>query len=325
MYTSIVVPQDGSAFSGRALPVALAIARRSDAAVHLVHVHEFAGHRPGSPGDTSSNVAADEMRVRLMAAAAQLRVETGLCIDARFLDGPVVPTLVRYLASRRHDLVVMMTRGRGLPGRIRQGSVVDGLIGHASVPLLLVRPGAEWPAHVVEPLFRHVLIPLDGSVIATTALDHVASLCTPAETIYTLLTVLDPAPLVQHSFPNAGGLTEDQARAPLRASAEAHLSSAATELRDSGAEVRTRVATHRSPAESILAVADELAVDLIALSTHGHGGRSRLLLGSVVDEVVRRAAVPLLITAAENPDEDASSGKPTPTHLPEELSATGAL
>ena len=40
MYTSIVVPLDGSAFDNSALPVALTLASRSDAEVDLVHVSE---------------------------------------------------------------------------------------------------------------------------------------------------------------------------------------------------------------------------------------------------------------------------------------------
>ena len=38
MFTSIIVPLDGSSFAERALPLALAVAQRAHAPVELVHV-----------------------------------------------------------------------------------------------------------------------------------------------------------------------------------------------------------------------------------------------------------------------------------------------
>jgi nucleotide-binding universal stress UspA family protein len=38
--------------------------------------------------------------------------------------------------------------------------------------------------------------------------------------------------------------------------------------------------------------------ELIALTTHGRGGLGRLVFGSVADEVLRKAACPLLLVRA---------------------------
>ncbi len=48
------------------------------------------------------------------------------------------------------------------------------------------------------------------------------------------------------------------------------------------------------PAMLIVAVADELNVDLIVMSTHGHIGTTRTILGSVAERVVREAKRPVL-------------------------------
>jgi nucleotide-binding universal stress UspA family protein len=50
--------------------------------------------------------------------------------------------------------------------------------------------------------------------------------------------------------------------------------------------------------ETILAVADEVGADLIVMGTHGRGGLSRLLLGSVAEHVLRRAKCPVLFVKA---------------------------
>lgn len=302
MYTSIVVPLDGSAFGKRALPVALALARRSHAAVHLVHVHEPMVSASGGPQHDARlhNELRDEMRTELIAAAAQLARETSLPIDAVFLDGPVVPTLQGYLADRNHDLVVMMTHGRGGLSRAWLGSVADGLVRHAAVPLLLVRPGAEWPGDLVEPLFCRILVPLDGSAMADEVLDHAVSLSTLDATVYTLMTVVVPLPLLGSMYPNAGfGARSDVERQ--QEEAQSHLTAMATELRESGALVETKVVLHQHPAQGILDAAEEEHVDSIAMSTHGRSAASRLLLGSVADKIVRGANVPVLVFRPQRP------------------------
>ena len=55
------------------------------------------------------------------------------------------------------------------------------------------------------------------------------------------------------------------------------------------------------PGQSILQVAEEEGVDMIVMSTHGRTGLSRLLMGSVAEEVVRKAKCPVLTVKASAP------------------------
>ncbi len=293
MYTSIVVPLDGSAFSKRALPLALALARRSDAAVHLLHVQEPLLHPGGAQMyDTRlRNELQNEVQLDLTGIAKTQGRETSLRISAEFLEGAVVSTLQKYLADGRHDLVVMMTHGRGGLSRAWLGSVADGLVRHTPVPLLLVRPGAEWPSELAEPLLRHVLVPIDGSAMSEEVLEKALSLATPGVTAYTLLTVVMPLSLLGYPYPHSEALTD---RANVDA-AQAYLDSKAKPLRESGARVETRVVMHERPAQVILDTADEEHVDSIAMSTHGRGAAGRLVHGSVADKVVRGATVTVLV------------------------------
>jgi universal stress protein A len=62
-----------------------------------------------------------------------------------------------------------------------------------------------------------------------------------------------------------------------------------------GAEVRVeRRLTEGTPASEILRVAAETSADLIVLGTHGRTGLARALLGSVAEQVVRKASCPVL-------------------------------
>jgi nucleotide-binding universal stress UspA family protein len=69
-----------------------------------------------------------------------------------------------------------------------------------------------------------------------------------------------------------------------------------------------------APAPAILRYADEEAIDLIALGTHGRRGPSRVLLGSVAEEVVRRADAPVLTVRGTN-----EGGRATPVGLLDQI------
>lgn len=64
-------------------------------------------------------------------------------------------------------------------------------------------------------------------------------------------------------------------------------------LSDKGALVTAQVEAPSAP-EAILEYAEEQEVDLIVMGTHGRRGTERMLMGSVAEEVVRRAACPVL-------------------------------
>lgn len=314
MHTTIVVPLDGSKFARRALPAALALARRSGATLHLVHVHEPVVYS-GSASMHETRLDDElrrEMRTDLSTLAEQVSRETSLPAQAEFLDGAVVPTLLRYIAERAPDLVVMMTHGRGGLSRMWLGSVADGLLRGTSAALLLVRPGTEWPGDLSEPLFRRVLIPLDGSTMAEEVLDIVGSLGTPGVTVYTLLTVVVPPPLLARSSMNSEATTDRADVEPRVAEELAYLKRTAEELRESGALAEAQVVMHQRPAEGILEYAEKHAIDLIALSAHGRGALSRFFLGGVADKVVRGAAVPVLVRRPESVGAEAAGAGPVP-------------
>lgn len=49
------------------------------------------------------------------------------------------------------------------------------------------------------------------------------------------------------------------------------------------------------PADEVLRYADEGGFDLIVVGSHGRTGLSRMLMGSVAEEIVRRAECPVLV------------------------------
>ena len=300
MYSSILVPLDGSAFGERALPVALALARRSGARIELVHAHERYVYASGAPMFDArlDEEFSAEMRKSLESLAERLRRKTGLTLTTTFLEGRVTRTLREYIAESGAHLVVMTTHGHGGLSRAWLGSVADQVVRHSTRPVLLVRPGAAAAASAAdEPLFRRIVVPLDGSDAAEAALDHAVMLGTPGDTEYALVQVVVPRPILAHAAPYPGGVpVADRGELERRrAEAREYLDRVRADFEANGFAAKAEVIVHRQIARGILEYARGYDGDLIALATRGRGGMSRLLLGSVADKVLRGATTPLLM------------------------------
>lgn len=308
MFTSILVPLDGSAFAERGLPIAVALARRSQARIELVHVdnpHIYPSGVP-MPDPRLDNELRTGVHHALDVLAGQLAARNASEIRVTCLEGPVARTLEHYITSRGPDLVVMSTHGEGGLSRLWLGSVADHLVRHSSVPILLVRPGATGAAHD-EPLFGHILVPLDGSKLAERALEHAVTLATPGATAFTLLQVVVPVSVAPQPYTSTGVAINGENMDQRVHDVEIYLERLRGELAENGFDAAIKAIAHWSVAASILEYAGEHAVDLIAVATHGRGGVARLLLGSVADKILRGAQTPLLIYHPAGTEDAASS------------------
>ena len=146
-------------------------------------------------------------------------------------------------------------------------------------------------------MYKRALIPLDGSMVAESILPFILEVAGPLDMEIALLRVLVPVPPM--TVEGTQVVIEDAGR--LRAEAEEYLASIAAELRAKGVRVTTAV-RRGEPVAEILVGAREADADLIAMTTHGRSGLSRLLFGSVAAAVLSHAEVPVFLmrqTAAQ--------------------------
>ena len=300
MTRTILVPLDGSPFGESALPLAVSLARRSGATLALVHVHdaETTEHAGAPAHDLRFDAEVNElMNQDLVGTATRLRNDTQLPITATFLEGLVESTLLERIATTRPWLVVMSSHGRGGLRRMWMGSVADALVRRAQAPVLIVRgtPEASPITRVsTEPVFRNILLPLDGSPMS-----HIPALAAelgePGRTTFTLLRVIIPVPTFPAPGPAALMPADSTGGAKEHAEALAQMGPVADVLTQRGYLVVQETTVHSHPATAILAFSAEQPIDLIALSTYGHGGFTRAVLGSVADQVMRSAQVAVLL------------------------------
>jgi nucleotide-binding universal stress UspA family protein len=122
-----------------------------------------------------------------------------------------------------------------------------------------------------------ILVPLDGSVEARSALPYAAALTLPGGAIE-LLTVV--------------AARDDLAAG--EASVQTALDQAGAELRAAGFTVDTRILAG-DPASHIVEAAANGGAKMIVMASHGRGVIGRLLHGSVADKVAREATVPVMV------------------------------
>jgi len=138
-------------------------------------------------------------------------------------------------------------------------------------------------------MFKRILVPLDGSSLAEAILPQVQEL---AKALGAELFLVRAA--AAHVFPGADPTEEE---VDVVQKAEAYLAEVAGRLRDAGIPIHTAV-RYGEAAEEILEHIGVNAIDLVAMSTHGRSGLSRLVLGSVATQVVHHATVPVLLMRA---------------------------
>jgi nucleotide-binding universal stress UspA family protein len=288
MYTRILVPLDGSSFAEAALPRALSLGARWRAEVQLASVSD------GDGGGEAVSLESTLERIRSAGFSGSVTI-------VLLPGGEVVPRLVEHVRDADVDFVVMTTHGRGPVRRAWLGSAADGFLRRTAVPVLLVRPAEEGAppdqgatAGGLTSLpgpFRRIVLPLDGSPDAERLIEITAPLVATDAEILLLRAVPAFVPGGSPYVPHVVRGTEDQTK--VAAAAQEYLDGLAARV-PVGRAV-TRVAAIGQPALAVLQVADEMGADLIAMSTAGRGGVSRMLLGSVADKVIRGSKVPVLV------------------------------
>ncbi len=154
-------------------------------------------------------------------------------------------------------------------------------------------------------MFNHLLVPLDGSHLAEAALPAATELASKFNSKMTLVWVIQPPHLIMTA---ANGSVYAQLLTEMRnqseQDAQSYLRNHKGSLRQQGYDVQAVVVEGENVADALLDVAADRAIDTIVMSTHGRGGISRWVFGSVADKVLRQAEVPVLLIRAKEETTD---------------------
>lgn len=282
----LLVPLDGSPLSESILAVAEEWAKEEEAEVFLLRA-VLVHHLPGGD-DTEAQVRAVGEAEAYLAGVADRLERRGVKQIRRavWYDEPAA-AITQAVARNGVDLITMATHGRGGLSRLVLGSVAEAVVRSVRVPVLLIRGQSAWKPWTT----RKILVPLDGSEASEGILPVAQRLAGTRDLTVVLFKVIDPLDLAAMG---EASTRPDELMAHRAQDAERHLAKVAEPLQETGLRVECVVGFGRA-AEAIAALAGRERVDLIVMATHGRSGLSRLLMGSVAAEVLRRAPVPVLL------------------------------
>jgi nucleotide-binding universal stress UspA family protein len=289
MITRILAPVDGCGRSEAILPYVEALSSRLGAHVTLLHVFPPALHEQRDVHVQYIEALASQVRDRLRYIGVEV---VGIA-----LEGKPNREIADYASRDDIGLIAASPHSQSSDGHWTVGRTADKVIRETSKPVFVVRTDDEGGSAKSDMLTR-VIVPLDGSRASRDVLAHVEAILretwAAGTGIVWLIHVL-PAdhyaagPVIAKRVPYSKQESDE-----LHAQASRYLEEVAARLRVGGRKVETIVATGDA-AEMILQTATDVGANLIAMTTHGYSGFSRLFLGSVAERVLHKATTPLLL------------------------------
>lgn len=145
-------------------------------------------------------------------------------------------------------------------------------------------------------MYQHILIPTDGSDLSLKAVKHGVELAKAVKARVTSLTVISPALLFSLEPEKFKGPSEEWGYQKVMESfAEKCLDQVKTEAMAQNVRCDVMYVEHEQPYQAIIDAATNEHCDLIVMASHGRGGISAIVLGSVTQKVLTHSTVPVLV------------------------------
>lgn len=278
MFETILVPTDGSDGAAAAVAVGRAMSSRLDASLHGVAVVDDP-ELPDHAREAIDDHRLEEARshASALASASEGDVETAVL----HTGAAVHETIIAYADEIGADCIVMGTAGRTGVRRLAFGSVAERTVRAAPFPVVVVPPTAT-----ADPI-DEILVPVDGSDGAQSAVDHAVEIAESFAAGLHLLHVVDVS-----AFGLAAGM--EDLYAGLERVGEAALEEAQSSADEGDVRKIEASLTSGGVDRAIREYVDDRDIDLLVMGTHGRSGMERFWLGSTTERVIRRSSVPVL-------------------------------
>jgi Universal stress protein UspA and related nucleotide-binding proteins len=281
MYDDILLPFDGSDGAAAVLSHAADLARFADATVHVLFVADTSRDSVTViDGETVDALA--QKGETVVTEAAETLAAAGVDHETDVVQGNPAPAIAEYAERAAHDLVVMPTQGREGVSRYLLGSVSEKVVRLSSVPVLTARMR---PDELLTFPYEDVLIPTDGSPAATDAVEHGLRLAASLDATVHGVSVVD-----ESTF----GPDDHVLSAGREAVAEDALDDLAAAATEHGVSTVERHVERGAPVEAIVDQIRTNGAHAVVMGTTGRRGTERVLLGSVAEQTVRSAPVPVV-------------------------------
>lgn len=145
-------------------------------------------------------------------------------------------------------------------------------------------------------MFKHILIPTDGSKLSAEAAAAGVKLARALGARVTVLFAAPPAtPIIYRDALPAGYGTTGSHKAMIEKTAQTYLGAVRKAARAAGVACQGLSVTSDFPADTILETARKRGCDLVFMASHARRGLRGLLLGSQTQKVLSNAKLPVLV------------------------------
>ena len=142
-------------------------------------------------------------------------------------------------------------------------------------------------------MFKHILVPVDGSNTSEVAVGKATELAKAFGSTVTVIYVIDPYPFTGVGTDFAYGQAEYLSAATAEANAAVH--AAKESFAAAGVTVDTSVVEAHTAWRGIVEAGTSLAADLIVMGSHGRSGLEKLVLGIGAQAVLSHTKLPVLV------------------------------
>lgn len=296
MLESILIPLDGSSLAECVLPHAVALADAYGSQVVLLRIMEqnqsAASTQTVDPltwqlNKTEADLYLDSVRSRLH--------EAGVKAQTELQEGHAADNIVASAQSHAADLIIMSSHARsGLTGW-GISSIVQKVVLSAPTSLMIVRARQSVGA-LAEQRYKHIFVPLDGSVRAECVLPLAIQLARAHQSQLHLAHVVGRpelarrTPATQEDLDLVNRLVDRN-----REEAARYLEQLLSHLPAEGLDVQTHLVASQNVPATLHELVEREHIDLVVLSAHGYSGEARWPYGSVVSNLIFYGTPPLLI------------------------------
>jgi nucleotide-binding universal stress UspA family protein len=285
MYSTIVVGYDESESSKAALKEASLRVKNRNGKLYLVHAVYF------DKEEFAILPSQMEMRFELGAhvcktAKQELQSQYGMngSVESFVCEGEPPEVLIDIAQGKKADLIALGTYGRKGLKRLLMGSVTSQVILDAPCDVLVVKR----PCQECTGSYQSLLVPFDGSEFSRKALLRAGEMAKAEAGQVTVLYVIPRYEEMMEFY------RSDSIKRSLHAEAEKILGEAKKIADGLGISVRTEVREGHA-SDEIVAAAQKLENDLIAMGTYGWKGVNNAIMGSTTNRVISNASCPVLV------------------------------
>lgn len=308
-YKHIMVAVDGSETSDLALNEAICLAISLKAHLYITHVvDEFPifNLAMGIDFDRYLKIIRED-GLSILDKAQQIAKNKGVSAETKLIEildtnKKISEKLIQTAETFQIDLLMLGTHGRRGFRRLILGSVAEETIRMSTIPILLVHAkegGSDYYLNRKDLSYKRILIATDGSETSDLALNEAIYLAKECEATLHILHVADE--FTSKDFIFAKQFIQYQELIKCHGQEILERSKQYCQKNNMLAEILLIEINNNIElvSEKIIEVTHSLQAELLIVGTHGRSGINRFLLGSIAEEIVRRAPVPVLLVRAK--------------------------